>query len=578
MRPFLPFSPLHSDDIREHGAVEKKTDAELVAQVRLGNKQAFDPLVARYQPLAQRAARSMVGNEELARDLAQEAMLQAYLSLAHLRDGERFRSWLTGIVLNVCRSYLRDQKSEWLSFETLSGGMQLDTARFSGGALSPHEAAEERERHRQVLEAIDALPPVERMVARLFFADQMSLKEVAATAGVSVAAVKNRLYRARKQLREQLLSLYPDLDWVAENGRRRTMIKVNVTGVVEEERPEGRSAAVVLQDEGGQRALRIRMAPSDAGAIDMGLHHLTLPRPMTYSFVSSLLQAAGAKLEEVRIESLQEEVFYAVAKLRRGKTVRELDARPSDALALAVHTGSPIYIAEEIMGQAGMDYPEFLQETQSAWMRDTSIPEVLPLLPVRDKVYFPHMVFPLFVGREKSVRALEEVRAMDRSIIVAAQKETHVDDPQPDDVYHVGIVARVMQLLQLPDRTVRVMLQGIARVRIREYLQTAPFHRARVEVLPEAEDQDAETEALVQEVTDRFQQMVDQAKVSAPLVVGVPPLEAFTRVTKTEGPGRFTDTIAGHLTLPVAAQQQILEAIMPRERLEKLNHLLQAQQ
>jgi RNA polymerase sigma factor (sigma-70 family) len=547
--------------------VEQKTDTELVVSARLGDRKAFDRLVTRYQPLAQRVARGMIDNEEIARDLAQEAMLQAYLSLGQLREDSRFKSWLTGIVLNVCRNYLRDQKAERLSFETLTGGLQLDAANFSGVAMDPQAAAEERERHQQVLEAFNSLSPADRYAALLFYNEQLSLKEVAAAAGVTVAAVKNRLYRARKQLRERLLPVYPDLDRAIQGAqRRRMMIKATVAGVFEEERPEGRTAAVVLQDETGRRTLRIRMAPSDAGEIDLGLRHLSLPRPMTFSFMAGVLEAAGARLEEVRIEALKDDVFYAVAKLRRGKTVRELDARPSDALALAVHTGSPIYVAEEIMGQAGTDLPEVLRQAQPFMPEKTAIPEFIPLMPLRDGVYFPHAIFPIFVGRTRSMRVLDEAQARGRYIFLVTQKDGRADDPQSEDVYHVGIVARLIETLHLPDGTARIMMEGAARGRVLEYLQTEPFHLVRVEVLPELEDRSDEVEALIQRVKAQFQQLVEQGKKI--------PDEVLTHLAQIDEPGRLADAIAAHLKLPVESQQQILETVAPRERLEKLRDFL----
>ena len=106
-------------------------------------------------------------------------------------------------------------------------------------------------------------------------------------------------------------------------------------------------------------------------------------------------------------------------------------------------------------------------------------PTVLPLLPIRDQVYFPHMIFPLLVGREKSVRALEDAAARHRHIFIVAQKNLHAEDPDPDDIYEVGIVAEIMQVLRVPDGTVRVMLEGLERCRIVKYLQTEPFYRCR---------------------------------------------------------------------------------------------------
>jgi ATP-dependent Lon protease len=194
------------------------------------------------------------------------------------------------------------------------------------------------------------------------------------------------------------------------------------------------------------------------------------------------------------------------------------------------------------------------------------IPEILPLLPIRDKVYFPHMIFPLFVGRDKSVRALEEARAAERYILLVAQKQMAVDDPQPEDVYDIGTVAEVMQVLNLPDGTVRVMLEGAARVRVLEYTQTDPFYRVRIEVLPEEEDKGVEAEALIRSVTQQFQQVVELGK-------NIPP-EALINVMNLDEPGRLADTITPFLPLKVEAQQEVLETVAPRERLEKLSLFL----
>ena len=116
------------------------------------------------------------------------------------------------------------------------------------------------------------------------------------------------------------------------------------------------------------------------------------------------------------------------------------------------------------------------------------MPEEIPLLPIRDAVYFPHMVFPLFVGREKSVRALDEAMAQQRFILLVAQKQVTTDDPEPEDIYSVGLVAEVMQIMKVPDGTVRVVLEGIERVRVVSYKQTDPYFLAKVEPMPSLEE------------------------------------------------------------------------------------------
>src|SRR5256886_4737567 len=190
--------------------MNEKSDAALIVLARRGDKNAFGHLARRYQSMAERIAMGMVANAFLAQELAQEAILQAYLSLDHLRDDDRFKSWLYGITLNVCRGYLRDQKLDFYSLEVLMGGMSIDATTFSDGLLDPEAIAEERELHLTILRAVNALSPRERTATLLFYYEQLSLREVAAILGISLVAVKGRLFKARKQLKVQLLALS---DW-----------------------------------------------------------------------------------------------------------------------------------------------------------------------------------------------------------------------------------------------------------------------------------------------------------------------------------------------------------------------------
>ena len=342
--------------------MDEQSDAELIVLARGGDKYAFGQLARRYQPMAERIAMGMVTNAFLAQELAQEAILQAYLSLDHLRDIERFKSWLYGITLNVCRGYLRDQKIDFYSLEVLMGGMSIDATTFSNALLNPETIAEERELHRTVLRAVNALSPRERAATLLFYYEQLSVREVAAILEVSVVAVKGRLFKARKQLKEELLALFnEEKDDSSSRRRRRTMIKVTVVDVVSFLKPgtnEVSLSALVLLDEAGHRAFGIWIGPPEAAAIEMGLSKSQLPRPMTMHFMASILKATGATLEEVRIETLKDEVFYAITKIRSGDTVHEIDARPSDAVALAVITGSPVFVAEEVLEKCGVALPE----------------------------------------------------------------------------------------------------------------------------------------------------------------------------------------------------------------------------
>lgn len=340
--------------------MEETTDIELVTLARNGDKDAFGLLSQRYQMIARRLAMRLVGNEDCAQDLAQEAMLQAYLSLDHLREPARFKGWLYGIVLNVCRSHLRDRKVVFFSLEAMAGGLQFNAVPLSGMAVTPEKIAEERDLHQTVLDAVNELTSKDRDATLLFYYDQLSLQEIAALLDVSVGAVKIRLYRARQRLKAKLLSQYPEI--IPRPQRRKIMIKVTIADVIKQERTDdqGRSHVshiIMLQDEAGQRALPIWVGPFEGQSIAMGLGEFSAPRPMTFSFFASLLQAIDARVEQVRVEMLKGDTFYAIVKIRCGKTISEVDARPSDALALAVLTGSPIFVAEDILEGAGADIP-----------------------------------------------------------------------------------------------------------------------------------------------------------------------------------------------------------------------------
>src|SRR5438552_14205253 len=177
--------------------------------------------------------------------------------------------------------------------------------------------------------------------------------------------------------------------------------------------------------------------------------------------------------------------------------------------------------------------------TESADRSKVAFPVNLPMLPIPDQVYFPHMMFPLLVGREKSVRALEEAAAQQRYIFIVAQRNLHAEDPDPDDIYTVGIAAEVLQILRVPDGTVRVMLEGIERVRTVGYIQEGPFFKVVAEPLETKERKDIEIEALMRAVTGHFEQVVNIGRNIAP--------EAVINVVNTNEAGRLADPITPYL-------------------------------
>ena len=208
-----------------------------------------------------------------------------------------------------------------------------------------------------------------------------------------------------------------------------------------------------------------------------------------------------------------------------------------------------------------------------AAMKEKSMQEPLsssyPVLPLRDIVVFPHMIVPLFVGREKSVRALEEVMQDDKQILLSSQIDPGEDDPAQDGIYKAGVLANVLQLLKLPDGTVKVLVEGRSRVRITGFLENPDFFEASAEYLTEMPGNENETEALIRSVASEFERY---AKVKKNI-----PEEAMAAVGETTEPAKLADLVAGHLGIEVAQKQELLETLSVSERLEKVYGLMQGE-
>lgn len=330
-------------------------DRNLVHLAVAGDRQAFGRLIERYQLVAKSIAIRMVANEDIALDVVQESVVQAMLSLDNLRDPGAFRSWFSGIVINLCRGYLRDRESGFLYLENLPDDSGTDAFGSDSNFADPEELAEKRDLQNLVFSAVEGLSPNQRQAVLLHYFRHLNIQEIAMIADVSVNVIKVRLHRARKRLRNYLVTTYPDIDWIiSQEQRRQTMIEVNITDILHlKER-----YILVLIEKAGNRLLPIWIGPPEALQIAFGLRNHPLPRPMTIKFMANTLDALDVELVEARVEALKEETFYGVAKLRQGERELELDARPSDVLALAAHTGSPIYVGEEVLQAAAIEITE----------------------------------------------------------------------------------------------------------------------------------------------------------------------------------------------------------------------------
>lgn len=203
-------------------------------------------------------------------------------------------------------------------------------------------------------------------------------------------------------------------------------------------------------------------------------------------------------------------------------------------------------------------------------MSDSDSPGIeMPLLPLRDVVVYPHMVIPLFVGRERSIHALEAATRGNKKILLATQKEASKDDPSTEDIFTVGTISNILQLLKLPDGTVKVLVEGIHRGCVQEYVQTDPFFAVKVDEFASAGLSEQDSEVLIRSLISQFEQYIKLNKK-------IPP-EILTSLVGIDDPIRLVDTIAAHMTLKIPEKQQVLEITGLQERIEHLMGIMEAE-
>jgi RNA polymerase sigma factor (sigma-70 family) len=322
----------------------------------LGDKESLGRLVQRHWQTAVFLAARVLGSQELARDAVQEASIAAMTGLDRLRSPERFGAWFCGITLHVARRWAGQLRSE------LPGAGSDPACPLPG----PAEAAERADLAARVRGAIALLADGQAQAVRLFYLQGLSHREVATELGISPGAVKARLHQARAALAPKLADISPTAtstgtDTTTTNtptnstAERKAMasagtaqtpswVDVEVTEIrrASSEGDERWNHIMIISETGGGRRLPIWIGPSEAVALAMTLESTETPRPLTYKLAASLVTAADAEIAEVRITRLQPPVFYASVLINSAAGTREVDARPSDAVTLAITAGAPI--------------------------------------------------------------------------------------------------------------------------------------------------------------------------------------------------------------------------------------------
>jgi RNA polymerase sigma factor (sigma-70 family) len=325
--------------------------SDLVAESLRGDPEAFAALVGRHRPRLTAFLERLLGSREEAEDAVQETLLRAYLGLSRLRKPEHAAGWLFGIAVNVARMRLRSRAAH-------------DRAVRSAASM-PHEpsaeqAAERRDLLATVREAVAILPEGQREVVLLHYVDGLSCEEIGAILGRSPGAIRVRLHRARRQLRTELAPFAP---------RRRevAMIEMTLEDVLVRVAPDdpthvaAEQRVVLLREAGDGRVLPIWIGSPEGNALAFHLRQEETPRPMTSDLLAELVRVTGARIDRVAITELREKTFYSTIAVTVDGRTDEVDARPSDALNLALRVGADILVAEAVLEEAAVSASELPQ-------------------------------------------------------------------------------------------------------------------------------------------------------------------------------------------------------------------------
>jgi len=224
------------------------------------------------------------------------------------------------------------------------------------------------------------------------------------------------------------------------------------------------------------------------------------------------------------------------------------------------------YLHPEAESEDTLTLKETVEEPSDEQKESIEIPQVLPILPLRNTVVFPHQIIPISVGRESSIKLIEEAFAGNKMVALVSQRDSKVEKPKPEDLYRWGTIATIMKVFKMPDGTQSVMVQGICRARLLDFTQVDPFFKALIQPHYEEEVEGVNIDALMTNIHNLFQKVVNLAPYLTP--------EHLMLVTNTEAPGPLADVIASNLNIAPADKQQVLEIVDIKERLEKINYLL----
>lgn len=336
------------------------SDEAAIRRCMEGDRNAFCLLVEKYQNAVYGLCYHMVGNFPDAQDLTQEAFVRAYLDLPKIREPSRFASWLNRLTVNVCRMWLRKRKG----LNNLSLEAVAQTAEELADGNSPAEYAEAEELRLSITEAIASLSEKNRLAITLYYIDGLSYDEIGNFLSVSPSAVKSRLHRARKELKEELITMVEDKfdeHQLPEDFSEKVVQEVEVMMVKMEDKGESAdnpvTPVVILRSKPDEKQLLpIFIGVSEALAIMKRLDgEQQSARPMTHDLMANMLKEFGMEVVRVVVTDLLETTLYARITVKSDGKLKEIDARPSDSIALALSTGAPIFVAKSVWSKSSIE-------------------------------------------------------------------------------------------------------------------------------------------------------------------------------------------------------------------------------
>lgn len=346
-------------------------DAALVTAVLSGEHEAFEPLFARYYDSLVRLGERLLGSTAEAQDIAQEAALQAFLGLRRLQDPARFGPWLYAIATNLARMALRRRTS---SLEGLSEEIIPIRVWSDANSLPPEEVYVTQEIHQQITSALSELVVDQREAVVKFYLEGYSYAELAVLFGIPVSTVKWRLHAGRKQLRRSLQPLVSETLTLNKLRSEKESTMESPTQaqlqIVAFGYPSPGERLIVLREIGSYWELSIPISAAEAVAIDYALENKQFPQPSTHDLMVRLLTSLGAYIARIVIHKLVCETFYAQIVVRHGGQEYQVEARPSDALVVAVQSDAPIVVERDVLEKGGEDLTniERLKEAQARAM------------------------------------------------------------------------------------------------------------------------------------------------------------------------------------------------------------------